>query len=234
MKKLLFPLIILALLINSCVVDENDDETNFDQTDLYGTWKQVNPDPTDEDFDSIYHVFDATNYTIIYFYPYGNTEVTYSYTWSNDGIFKYFYMFNYKNEIQTLNSTTLSFKKYVEGILTEEYTCTKVGETATTTFDQQDLYGTWQQISPDPADEGFSAFYHTFTNSEYSHSSLPIDILENYTFEYNWNDLGTVTWTNLLGFSVKLEIQTLNSTTLTFKKYVGGVIDDEYTCTKVE
>jgi hypothetical protein len=102
------------------------------------------------------------------------------------------------------------------------------------TYDKTDLYGTWTQINPDPADDDFNYIHHEFTSSRYYSSSSPYDGLLNYSWSYNWSDEGIVSWTNLLGFTVKLEIQTLNSSTLTFKKYVGGVIDDEYTCTKVE
>jgi hypothetical protein len=102
------------------------------------------------------------------------------------------------------------------------------------TYDQTDLYGIWEQINPDPEDDGFNAIYHTFSNSEYGSYTDPYDLLTNYSFEYSWNNNGTVSWTNLLGFTVKLEIQTLTSSTLSFKKYKGGVFDDEYTCTKVD
>lgn len=101
------------------------------------------------------------------------------------------------------------------------------------TYDQTDLYGTWSQINPDPADDGFNTIYHAFSSSQYSSYTDPYDILTNYTFNYTWSNEGTVSWENLLGMTVKLKIQTLNSNTLSFKKYVGGVYNDEYTCTKV-
>ncbi|PLX17997.1 MAG: hypothetical protein C0599_12890 [Salinivirgaceae bacterium] len=101
------------------------------------------------------------------------------------------------------------------------------------TYDQTDLYGTWIQINPDPADSGFNYIHHTFSSSVYESSSYPYDVLYNYGFTYNWDDSGEVTWENLLGMTVRLKIQTLNSNTLSFKKYVGGIFDDEYTCTKL-
>jgi hypothetical protein len=101
------------------------------------------------------------------------------------------------------------------------------------TFDKTDLYGTWTQLNPDPANNGLDYIYHKFTSNVYESSSYPYNPADNYSFNYSWDDEGVVSWTNLLGMNVRLEIQTLNSTTLSFKKYKGGIYDDEYTCTKV-
>jgi hypothetical protein len=100
-------------------------------------------------------------------------------------------------------------------------------------FSQSDLYGTWEQINPDPADDGYDGIYHMFTSSQYSRVTDPIDI-NSFTYNYTWDSDGIITYENALTFTIRIEIQTLNANTLSFTKYTAGIYTDEYTCIKMD
>ncbi|ALO15134.1 hypothetical protein L21SP5_01486 [Salinivirga cyanobacteriivorans] len=121
MKKTVLILLTLVFAIAAC---EKEDEKTYDQTDLYGTWKQITPYPAEEDHDSAFHIFTETEYEIKTYsngYP---TSFTFEYTFDGKS-FKYNLGVDITNKINTLTSTKLDFTMSAMGT-SENYSCTKV------------------------------------------------------------------------------------------------------------
>ncbi len=121
MKKTVLILLTLVLAIAAC---EKDDEKTYDQTDLYGSWKQLTPDPSEEDNDSVFHIFTETEYEIKTYNNGFPSSVAFEYTFDGKS-FKYNLGIDVTNKINTLTGTTLNFTLSAMGT-SESYSCTKV------------------------------------------------------------------------------------------------------------
>lgn len=122
MKKLLIAVTIPIIIISACTKDEI---ISYTPSNLYGTWDQFAPAPTIDGYDSIYHIFTGTEYTIRYFKSDSiSNEVAYEYEFDGQS-FIYNSGSEIINDINTLNDTLLSFTTDALGP-TETIECLRV------------------------------------------------------------------------------------------------------------
>lgn len=121
MKKLIYIVSLAALIFIGC---NDEDEKTYDQTDLYGTWSQITPDPTSENSDSIHLEFTATEMKETTFdgqlLP---SSITIEYSFDGKSFTYNLFGVEVKNEINKLNGTTLDFNaKYLGSSEHHRYT----------------------------------------------------------------------------------------------------------------